>query len=431
VFLIKGLAFIKESWRRVNIAISDKGYIVKIWRSHYTNRYLFSQIDMIYDAKEYLIIPGLIDIHVHFREPGEEYKEDFVSGTKAALASGITIVGDMPNNLRPITTLESFEEKLHVVSKRAYTDFFLYAMLDEPEELSKIFEKFGHIPVKVYLYNKKTLEALIRRDLPSEPIYVFHAEHPDLIADHRKASDAYELNKLRPIKAELEGIDIAIKFAMRNRCHVHITHVTSPEAVAKIVEARRRGLKITCDVAPHHLIFFLEKINPKSPLYKVLPPIREKEVNHRLLRALARGLIDIIASDHAPHSPDEKSCSFSEAPPGIASIQFLLPLLYSISKRMHIDFDLLIKTVSENPARIFRVSKRGKIKVGYYADFAIFDPRYKGTIDPDTFFSKASLTPYNNFVVKGKVIATFLRGKLVYEDGIFLDKMGEYVGNIK
>jgi len=426
VILVRGLALIGRTWQRVNIAISDVGYIVKIWRSDYTNRYMLSRIEAIYNAKECLILPGLIDIHVHFREPGEEHKEDFSTGTKAALASGVVVIGDMPNNKLPVDNLERFCEKLQIATRSSYTDFFLYLMLTNPNRISETIRKFGSVPVKVYLYDRRTL-ALLKKELPKEAIYVFHAEHPDMVSDHREAHDAYELDKIRPIEAELRGVDIALRFAREGGYKVHITHVSSSEAIRKILDARGSGVRVTFDVTPHHIIFFLEKVDPKSPLYKVLPPIRRREINTGLLRMLAKGLVDVIATDHAPHSPDEKCGDFSEAPPGISCVQYLLPLLYSISKRMHIDFRMLIKMVTENPARIFMIPRRGRIKVGFLADLVIFDHRRKWVIDPDFALSKAKLTPYNSLVVRGEVVATFLRGRLVYEEGNFLKRIGNYV----
>ncbi|MCR8453438.1 MAG: dihydroorotase family protein [Crenarchaeota archaeon] len=427
MLVLRGLAFIGGKWQRANIAISDSGYIVRIWRSSYVNRQILSKVDAIYNASEYLIIPGLVDVHVHFREPGEEYKEDFATGSKAALASGITTVGDMPNNRPPIDSLENFKKKLQIVSKNAYTDFFLYVMLTSPSELSNIYKKYGSVPVKVYLYHRNSIENLFKWSLPRELLYVFHAEHPEYVTDHNKAKDAHELDSIRPIQAELKGLDVAIKFAMENKCRVHITHVTSYAVVKEIAEARKKGIRITCDVTPHHLVFFLERINPRSPLYKVLPPIRNRDAHISLIKAVARGLVDAIASDHAPHSHKEKECDFSEAPPGIAGIQYLLPLLYSISKVTNIDFELLVRMASENPARIFGIRKKGRIKVGNLADLVVFDPKCKEVIDPDKSLSKATQHPYNGMLVRGKVIATFLRGRLVYENEYITSKSGTYV----
>ncbi len=425
MLLLKGKTLIGKFWSRANILISDSGFIVKIFRSERANRFYMSKVDKIYNAQDKLILPGLIDVHVHFRDPGQTHKEDFESGSKCALASGIVVVGDMPNNVPPIDNVESYLRKIEEVSKKSYVDFFLYIMVIGRKKFSDFLRR-GVQPraVKIYLPERRDYDLMRQNDLPRDPIYVFHAEHPGYIGGD-EPTNMEDLLKIRPVKAEVEGIRFAINFASRGH-RVHITHVSSKAGIEEIINAKRRGLRISCDVTPHHLIFYRERIDMRSPLFKVLPPIRHKHDRDFLIRALSSGVIDIIASDHAPHTIEEKT-NFVGSPYGIQSIQYLLPLVFSLCMKLHIDFRRILPLLSRNPARIFGIHRRGWIKVGNYADLVVFDPRRRWVIDPDMCFSKARISPYDFMFVRGYVDATFLRGELVYENGLFLKRIGKLI----
>lgn len=428
MFLVRGKALIKNDWMRVNILISDSGRVVKIFRSEKTNRYFLSRVDHILLARDELIIPGLIDIHVHMREPGLEWKETFSSGTKAALSSGIVLIGDMPNNRPPIINADLFKKKLKIANSSAYVDFFLYLMLTDPREIRRVSCE-GRTFVKVYLYDKNQFSMLMKNfdKLPKEAIYVFHAEHPQYV-DVSDAKDVEDLNRKRPPRAEIEGIKLAINFAERGYV-VHITHITTDVSVNLIESARSRGLKISYDVTPHHLIFDLQGVDLRNPYAKVLPPIRSRAIRSRLVKLFMKDYIPIIATDHAPHAPKEKR-EFAEALPGISSIQHFLAILYSLSKKFHIDFRGVIRRVTEAPARIFGLPYRGKIKVGEWANLVLFNHKRKFMVDPEYSLSKAKYSLYDGMVLQGKVESVILRGNLVYHRGIFLRRIGRYIFNL-
>jgi len=382
-------------------------------------------VDAIYDAGDMMILPGLIDIHVHFREPGMEYKEDFESGSKCAIASGVTVVGDMPNNIPRIDSLERFSEKAKLIHGKSYVDYFLYMELAESEEIKKSL-KLKNPPraIKVYLPDRRHHLLISGDRFPRDMLYVFHAEHPDYL-DEREVVDLEDLYKARPPEAELKGIEFAIRFAQQGY-RVHITHVSIGRGIERIMEAKRAGLKVTCDTTPHYLVFYLERVPRDSPIYKVLPPLRRKEERDKLLRALAMGYIDIIASDHAPHHVDEKK-DFKSAGFGIQSLQYLLPIMFSLCKKMHISFEKVLEKMTSMPARVFGLKWRGRIRPGYFADLVVFDGRKKWVVDPEFCYSKSKISPYDGMLLRGEVRATFLRGHLVFEDGEFLKRIGKHV----
>lgn len=426
--MIRGKAYIKNTWMRTNILVSDNGYIVKLYRSKYTNRFFMSKVDVVYDAKDSLILPGIIDIHTHMREPGYEYKEDFDTGTKAALASGITVIGDMPNNRPIIKDYESLKMKIELATKKSWTDFFLYLYLTNNEKLVGVPNDLSNSLryIKVFLYDERHFDIITKdqKKLPRTPLYVFHAEHPAYIKSSLPR-DAIDHNNIRSPKAEIEGVKLALSLAERGY-RIHITHVTVPTALRLIRGAKKRGLKVSCDVTPHHLIFYLEKIDVNDPVFKVNPPIRPKILRDSLIKFLYANEIDIIATDHAPHAIEDKK-DFPSAASGVASIQYFLPLVYSLSRKIHINFNKILPLLSENPARIFGIKKRGAIKVGNYADLVIFNHRRRWIVDPDYSLSKSRNTPYNKMLIRGYVEAVFLRGNLVYQKGLFLKRLGKYI----
>lgn len=423
MIIVRGKTLIGKFWTRVSIVVSDSGYIVGIFKSPKINRYYLSKVDAIYNAKDELILPGLIDCHVHFRDPGLTHKEDFESGSKCAIASGVTIVGDMPNNNPRVRDTESYLYKIKNIEGKSYCDYFLYTELNISSEIEKLLH-LSKPPraVKIYLYRREHYDLILGNSFPKNTIYVFHAEHPDYL---KKSNDGCVEKSFRPPRAEHEGIKLAIQFA-RQGYRVHITHLSTRQGLMQIINAKNSGMDITCDVTPHHLVFYQEEIDTMSPLFLVLPPIRRKIDRDYLISALRNGYVDAICSDHAPHLKIEKEKNRCETF-GIQSLQYLLPIMFSLCKKFGIDFRKVLPLMSRNPAEIFNIVKRGWIKRGNYADLVIFDPRKKWVVDPEACYSKAKFSPYDSMLLQGHVEATFLRGRLVYENGVFIKRIGQHI----
>ncbi|MHA1590763.1 MAG: dihydroorotase [Candidatus Njordarchaeales archaeon] len=419
-----------KHWTRANIIISDSGKIVDIFRSVNAKGYLLSKVDTIYNARGYLIFPGIIDMHVHFREPGLEWKEDFESGSKAAIAGGVTIVADMPNNKPPINSLERYLRKIKLAEKKSYCDFLLYIGLPEdPSQLLKFLEEKDNIPmpagVKVFMYNPKEENTVLNKDLPKDFLYVFHAEDYRYFTEISDCNDYSAFEKSRPKEAEISAIQKIVGILEKRDLRVHVAHLSSYEGLLEIVRAKKKRFKISTEVTPHHLLLTKDHGRKLGGIAKCYPPLRSELDRRMLFRGLLQGYIDAIASDHAPHSLEEKMKDLCDAEPGITGVQLLLPLIFTLAKKAHVkNFRPIIRALSENPARILGLKKRGRIKIGYYGDLVIFNHRKEWKISPEVLLSKSRVTPYEGMKVKGWVLATFLRGRLVYENGEFLERIG-------
>jgi len=427
VLLIRNIKLFKGKYlTRANILISEDGKIVKIYRSMYTNHYFFSRINEIYNGKERLALPGIIDLHVHFREPGFEYKEDFETGSKAAIAGGTTIVADMPNNNPRIKTLEDLLMKLRKIKNRSYVDYLLYLEVpDKMEEYDKIIRSdIKPAGIKVYFYLTNEENAFLKGNISPHFLYIIHAE------DSRYIKSSYECHSYksfalsRPNIAEKNAVIKALEMA-RKGVTIHFTHISTLDAVLEIQKAKKMGLPITADVTPHHLLLTIEDGEKLGSVAKCYPPLRTELDRRFLINAIEGGIIDAIATDHAPHAPKEKRMDLCRSSAGIASVQYTFSLIFTLLRKYRIsDPRPFLKALSENPAKILGLEDRGKIAVGYYADIVIFNYKKKWRIWDEDGYSKAKCTPWNGMMVYGLVEATFLRGKLVYEEGEFLKKIG-------
>ena len=423
LLLIKGgKVLIGKFWRRVLILVNGKGIIVKVMKDKDLLPYYLRHVDTILNVKERVILPGIIDMHVHFREPGLEYKEDFQTGSKAAIAGGVTIVGDMPNNNPRIKTPELLLKKAKKIEGKSFVDYVLYAEMPNDVDTLIAFKEADIKPkaIKVYYYLDEEKHTFLSEKTPKDFLYIVHAEDPSLFHEMKSCDDYLEFLRSRPVEAEISAIKSVIKKAEEGY-RIHVAHVSTHVGLSLLLDAKRRGLNISFEVTPHHLIFYAEKYSHLKSLIKCFPPIRRKIDVLSLRRALRGGLIDILATDHAPHTPEEKMLDLCKAPGGIASIQWFLPLMYTLSKILWIkNPKKIIQAMTENPARRLGLVKRGKIKPGYYADLIIFNPSKRWIIKGKYTFSKAKVTPYESFRVRGFVEATILRGKLVYHKELFL-----------
>lgn len=414
----------RPHFTRAHIIISREGRIVGLKKSEYV-RYFMSRVEEIYNARGMWALPGLIDMHVHFREPGQKWKEDFTSGSIAALAGGVCVVADMPNNVPPTNTLERLSSKLAQVRGKSYVDFILWAGLPEsPGEAHRILNSIPVPGFKVYMPERAEMRRFLSLDYPRDSLYVVHAEHPDMLRE-TTANDYETFERSRPAEAEAMAIEIVGRLALKRGYSIHITHVSSRLGLSTLCSLRRKGVKVTADVTPHHLILTKRDGQKIGARAKCVPPLRDDDDRRELLKAVLRGEITCIASDHAPHTAEEK-CEFSSAPAGIASVEFLLTLIYSLARKAHVDFLRLLEATTRNPARILKLKNRGWLKVGNWADIVIFDPREKWIIREDEMFSRAGNTPYHGMLVRGKVRAVFVRGRLAFEDGNVVSRVGTF-----
>ena len=396
--------------------------------------------DEVFDAKGMVVLPGFVDVHAHLRGLNLSYKEDFDSGTMAAVSGGITTVLDMHNTDPPTINPKNFKMKIESAQRKIVCDvgFFSSIPNDLENELPEMVD-LGIAGFKIYPPRPFTRYDKFDKDIVSEaflklsnydlPICI-HAmdESPDKKPDENVFSSDEILDFLNKHPPELEAS--AVKFysdiAVSAGVHIHISHISSKKSleVFKLKQVKKaKKFKITADVSPHHLFLNKEELRKKGAFAKMVEPLRTKEDNNALWSALIGGTLDIVASEHAPHLKEEKEKSFSEAPSGVPNLETMLSIMYTEVLEGRLTYKRLIEVCSKNPAKIFSLTKKGEIKEGYFADLVVISNTTE-RINPENFFSKAKHSPFEGRIIKAKPFATFLRGLKVYEDGEILEKPG-------
>ena len=343
-------------------------------------------------------LPGLIDTHVHLRDPGETQKEDFLTGTTAALSGGVTTIFDMPNNLKPVFTLENLNEKISIAQKKAVCDWGLYfgSVGDNLDQFEKVLDKVVGLKIYLSLTTGKYVVAdedkikSIFTAWPKDKIIVFHAEG--------------------------DRVDLALKMCTQFKNKIHITHVNTAESLSKIIQAKKDNLPVTCDVTPHHL-FLTEGDRPRMGtvpnLYLVKPPLSTKKDQDFLWQNL--NWIDCFVSDHAPHLMSEKK---SDNPPaGIPGLETMLPLFLTAVRNGRLSLNDLINKSSTNPRKIFGLKKD-------VTSFVDVDLDEKYTIENKNLKTKCVWSPYSGWKVSGRVKKVYLHNTLVFADGKLLTSKG-------
>lgn len=354
-------------------------------------------------------IPGIIDIHVHLRDPGQTHKEDFYTGTSAALAGGVTTVFDMPNNLAPIFTYEKLKEKMDIAKQKAVCDygFFFGTDGENISEFEKVDDKVAGL--KVYL-NITTGKILI--------------ENESRVA---KVFEAWPKNILIMVHAEGEKIDLAIKLAKRYGNRLHITHIASKSDLEKIIKAKKDKISVTCDVTPHHLMLFTRGENifqltrgREKKIYNlgngfsvVKPALATREDLEYLWEHLED--TDCIATDHAPHTVSEKKSD--DPPSGFPGLETILPLLLTAVKDKKLTVNDIIRLTNTNPQKIFGI-KQDK------DTYVEVDMDEKYTIENKNLKTKCGWSPFDGWEVYGKIKRVFIRGTKVFEAGKVLVSPG-------
>lgn len=350
------------------------------------------------------ILPGGVDIHVHFREPGQMHKEDFRSGSTAAAFGGTTTICDMPNNVSPIIDKESFNKKLSTVRNRSFVDFGLY----QAASSDVVPEAIGQ---KIFL-GKSTGGLLtdLKACSWSDKVKVVHAELQSCMdSNKRDDTELISHDAARPLECELGAIEEVFR---NNLSTVHIAHLTS---VRSIELASTLGF--TTEVTPHHIL--LNNSMSLGSLGKVNPPLRKKSVQEELLGNLNSRYLDVISSDHAPHTLQEKE-RFPDAPSGLPGVETRVPLLLALYKKGLISLEKSVSTLMQRPSEICRVNK-GYISEGYDADFISVDLRNSKKITGEGMHSKCEWTPFENFEgIFPDLI--YIRGNLVIQEGEIVSK---------
>ncbi|MCL2271579.1 MAG: dihydroorotase family protein [Treponema sp.] len=383
----------------------------------------------LFDASSLHVLPGVIDAHVHFRDPGLTEKEDFQTGSIAAAFGGITMIADMPNTIPATSTADYFNDKISIAKEKSYIDFALFALLtnENIEEMENL-KKAGALGFKVF-YGTSTGDIAC----PSHPVLVqqlkmasslgmrtgFHCETNDInssftgIAKKETDSpDGFWLDYARPVISESQAISNVIRCAAQTGADVHIHHLTSCEGVFLVSEAKEKGIKVTSETCPHYLLF------DNEVTHKVYPPIRDNSHRLELWEAVKNGTIDMIASDHAPHTSAEKSLPLWEMPAGLCGVETLVPIFLNEVNRGNLSINDFVRLTSESPAKIWNIfPRKGNLLPGADADFTLVDLKKKHVIDAERLHSKSGTSPFDGMQVQGAVTATIVRGKFIMREG--------------
>ena len=384
----------------------------------------------IIDARGNYVLPGLIDAHVHFREPGASSKEDWFTGSSAAVAGGVTTVLDMPNTQPPTTTIRHLNEKREIARSKAIIDYGFHfgATIDNSDELSRL----GNDIASVKFYMSITTGSLIvdndavifeefgiLRD--KKILAAVHAENHDMVEHwfdrlkEREGVDALDYANSRPNICAADALNHMIFLSKMVGNSVHFCHVSTREEVGILRNSKDN--RVTAEATPHHLFLTKRDIKELGNYSKVNPPLRSREDQLELWNAIHSGVIDIIATDHAPHLPGEKERDILIASAGMPGLETMLPLLLNEVNKGNLTLIELSRLTATNPARIFRIENKGMIKEGYDADLVIIDLKKEERVDNSRLFTKCGWSPFDGWKLKGWPIKTLVRGNLVFDEG--------------
>lgn len=410
--VVEGKCFVSGRFEQCCIGIED-GKIAKVAK--------VLEGDRVRRYGHLAVLPSALDAHVHFREPGLTAKEDFGTGSLAAVNGGVTCVLDMPNTVPETMSVAALREKRRLASAKSLVDFGLYAGVRPGIDVNALAKE----AVAFKLYMASTTGQLLVPSLDqikvelaaiaaSAKVLAVHAEDEKLrrkdpekdLADHlRNRSNDCETSAIKKVKAAAKD------------CRLHICHVSAKESIAEVEKAP--GL--TSEVTPHHLL--LDKDGKVGSHAKVNPPLRKRDDRHALFKALQNGVFDVIASDHAPHTLEEKQEEFQYAPSGMPGVETMMPLMLHLVDEKHLDLAGVVRRLCTRPAEIFRIPK-GKIVEGYDADLVVVDFSSCIMVRADRLHSKCGWTAYEGMpAIFPK--AVFVRGELVVEDG---EQVGERIG---
>jgi len=406
---------------------------------------ILSPVDLVIDANGKILVPGLVDAHVHFREPGQEHKEDLRTGSLAAAVGGFTTVIAEPNTTPPIDSPLRLRRLLDNAKKKSIVNFYSKAAItrgmkgNSLTDVAKLKEAGARAisddgnPVPGYRLMRNALIKGEKSGILVNP----HDEESALyregiVREQEKQGKRssyiqmpYSSPEADPYTSEAGFIKRDIELAERTGANLHISHVSFAKSVDIIAEAKKRGVKVTAEATPHHLLLTKRMAKEIGPNAKVNPPLRSEEDVAAVKEGLANGTIDIIASDHAPHSSEEKNRDWEKAPFGVIGLETTLGLVLTFLVRPGIlTLSQAIKKMTIMPARIFGLDMLGVggLEPGAKADLTLIDLDMKWKVDSNSFYSKGRNCPFNGWELYGKAILTIVAGRIVARDGIIVSE---------
>jgi dihydroorotase (multifunctional complex type) len=433
--LTNAKAYLKQRGTIVDCAIAiEEGKIQKIGREPQ-----MPQADEKIDLHGLLVLPGLIDEHVHLRDEDRAYKEDFTSGTSAAAAGGFTTILDMPNN-DPITnSVKRLENRMEIASRRLLVNVGFYSEFPKTNPEIKAIAEAGAVAFKLFLGHQTgglnvdddaAITEAFKAIAQTDRLVAIHAEDRQMLAateeklKQAKKSAPTDYLRVHTEAAELYAVKRILKLTQGTDVKLHFMHISTKAALEAIAEAKKEERKVTCEVTPNHLMLTSDEVTRMGGLAIMAPPLRSRPDVDALWKGIEDGTVDTLGSDHAPHTLEEKmASSIWEVKAGIPGLEVTLPLMLTSVRKNKLTINQVVKLLAEKPAELYGLTDRGQLKAGLNADLTIVD--YKPfKINASKFKSKAKFSPYNGWDVYGKVAKTIVNGTLVYEDGEIVAKGG-------
>jgi dihydroorotase (multifunctional complex type) len=394
------------------------------------------------DAKGLYLLPGIIDVHTHLREPGTSFEEDWHTGSAAAAAGGVTTVLDMPDTQPPVTTVSLLQEKRAIAASKSTVDygFHFAAAVENADELRRV-ENVAS--VKFYMCSTASSypihgDYVFLEEMKVKNDYVFyedlrllsergimatvHAEN-NAIADYLKdkyikagRNDPMAYADSRPPICAAEAAGRAALLARIAGAKMHLVHVSTGYEL-EILERNKNFQPLSSEAATYHLFLSADDYKKRGGILKTTPPLRSKEDQTSLWKSIQNGVIDIVTSDHMPTVPESKEGSVWTSAAGVPGLETMLPLLLNEVAKKNLSINRLVSVTSENPARIFELKDKGRIEAGYDADCVLVDLDKEFQIRNDAQYTKCGWTPYDGWKVSGAVVKTVLRGNVIYDSG--------------
>lgn len=427
-YLIHNATIVNEGDRFVASVLIENGIITQI-----SDHIQATDSTTVIDAEGSYLLPGVIDTHVHFRDPGLTHKADFATESAAAVVGGVTSVVDMPNTKPQTTTRQLLDDKKQIAAQKSVVNygFMLGATNDNIDELLAI-DKAEYAAIKLFL-GSSTGNMLVNNDAVLDRLFaetskliVAHCEDEDtIVANTQRYKDMYGDNAPAAVHAMIRDVEAcyrsskkAVELARKFNTRFHLAHLSTDKELELLSIGGVEAKNITAEVSPNHLWFSAEDYATLGNKIRCNPSIKSAANRDALLQALKEGRIDTVATDHAPHLIEEKERPYFQSVSGMPSLQHSLLTMLELSKQGKISLETMVEKMSHNPATLFGIEGRGFIRQGYYADMVLVNPNETTLVDKPSLLYKCGWSPMEGYVFANKIVKTFVNGNLVYSDGV-------------
>lgn len=426
-YIIKNATIVNEGKRYVASVMIENGIITQISDNIQPTDYT-----TVIDAEGCYLLPGVIDTHVHFRDPGLTHKADFATESYAAVAGGVTSVVDMPNTKPQTTTKQLLDDKKQIAAEKSVVNyaFMLGATNDNIDELLAI-NKAEYAAIKLFLGSStgnmlvNNDEVLVKLFAEASKLIVAHCEDEDtIVANTQRYKDMYGDDAPAAVHAMIRDEEAcyrsskkAVELARKFNTRFHLAHLSTSKELELLSIGDVDGKNITAEVSPNHLWFSADDYATLGNKIRCNPSIKSAANRDALLQALKEGRIDTVATDHAPHLIEEKERPYFQSVSGMPSLQHSLLTMLELSRQGKISLETMVEKMSHNPATLFGIEGRGFIRQGYYADMVLVNPNETTLVDKPSLLYKCGWSPMEGYVFANKIVKTFVNGNLVYSDG--------------